>query len=239
MAGAFGDLARLRKYNPWQATPDVAYGKRTFYDPTRELAANAEQANIGIQGASTFSGPQGYAATASAIQGQGAKNAADIMGRYNNLNVTASNQLSDMNVGIFNTASQDRANRDTGLFDKQTIANQNFDNSRNMARQNIRQSFMDAITNRANTFNLNTLNPQFAVSPRSGGMAYNIPGSNRDDWRYRTNSNQPQSESDYYDQIMGDTKMSDEKKAWLLDSKNRNRTGRQDSYYGGYNNSQT
>jgi len=178
-AGAFGDLMGIKKYNPWQATPGVAYGERTFFDPTRELAANAEQVNLGVQGASTYSGPQSFAATAAFLQGQGAKNAANTMASYNNLNVNASNALSDMNTDIFNRASQQRAANATQLFDKQTIVNQQFDNSKNLARQNLRQGFMDAITNRANTYNLNTLYPQFAVAPGSGGMAYNIPGSNR------------------------------------------------------------
>jgi len=179
-AGAFGDLMGIKKYNPWQATPGVAYGERTFFDPTRELAANAEQVNLGVQGASTYSGPQSFAATAAFLQGQGAKNAANTMASYNNLNVNASNALSDMNTDIFNRASQQRAANATQLFDKQTIVNQQFDNSKNLARQNLRQGFMDAITNRANTYNLNTLYPQFAVAPGSGGMAYNVPGSNRD-----------------------------------------------------------
>lgn len=179
-AGAFSDLMRIKKYDPWQATPAVAYGERTFYDPTRELASNAEQVNMGIQGAQTFSGPQSFAATAAYLQGQGSKNAADIMGRYNNMNVQASNSLSDMNTGIFNQAAQQRAGNATQLFDKQTIANQQFDNSKNLARQNLRQGFIDAVTNRANTYNLNTLYPQYAVDPNTGGMTYNIPGSNRE-----------------------------------------------------------
>lgn len=179
MAGAFGDLMRIKKYPPWEATPATAYGERTFYDPTRELAANAEMVNQGIQGASTFSGPQGFAATAAALNAQGSATDANTMARYNNMNVEASNQLSDMNADIFNRAAQNRATQATRLFDKQTIANQQFDNSKNMARQNLRQGFIDAITNRANTFNLNTLNPQFAVGPGTGGMVYNIPGSNR------------------------------------------------------------
>jgi len=178
-AGAAWDKLNIKKYNPWQATPGYALKEGTFYDPTRELAANAEMVNQGVTGASTFSGPQGYAATASMLQGQGAKNAADIMGRYNNMNVSEANMLSGVNTGIMNQTSQQRANAATQLFDKQTIANQQFDNSKNMARQNLRQSFMDAITNRANTYNLNTMYPQYAVNPSNGGMVYNPTGSNR------------------------------------------------------------
>jgi hypothetical protein len=178
-AGAFGDLMNIKKYQPWQATPGYTLEQGTFYDPTRELAATAEMVNQGVTGASTFSGPQGYAATASMLQGQGAKNVADIMARYNNMNVSEANRLSSINTQIMNQAAQQRAQNATQLYDKQTILNQQFDNAKNMARQNLRQSFLDAITNRANTANLNTLYPQYAVDPSSGGLVYNPEGSNR------------------------------------------------------------
>jgi hypothetical protein len=114
------------------------------------------------------------------------------MGRYNNLNVGLANQLSKERSDIMNTASQNKANLDTQLWDKYTIMNQQFDNSRNQARQNLRQSYIDAITNRANTANMNSLYPQYAVDPSRGGFSYfkgdpsKIKATNRsnfkDDW---------------------------------------------------------
>lgn len=180
MAGAWGDMQRIKKYPPWMATPGFTLPEGIFYSPERELAANSEMINQGIQGAATFTGPQGYAATAGYLHGQGAKTAADIMGRYNNLNVTEANRLSDSTNAVLNYASQQRANNATQLYDKNTVMNQQFDNSKALARQKLRQSYMDALTNRANTYNLNTINPQFAVGPGNGGMIYNIPGSNRE-----------------------------------------------------------
>lgn len=171
-AGAAGDLARIKRYQPWQATPEVRLPDATFYDPTRELAANTEQANLASQAQTAFSGPQQLAAANSIAQGQAAKNAADIMGRYNNLNVGLANQLSQERTGIMNAASQNKANLDTQLWDKYTIMNQQFDNSKAQARQNLRNSFISAITNRANTANLNSLYPQYAVDPSTGGFAY-------------------------------------------------------------------
>ena len=175
----FARLMGIKKYNPYQATPGYALKEGTFYDPTRELAANSEMINQGVTGASTFSGPQGYAATASMLQGQGAKNAADIMGRYNNMNVGVANQLNSENTDIMNQAAQQRANAATQLYDKQTIANQQFDNSKNIAKDKFLNTVNNAITNRANTYNLNTMFPQYAVAPGNGGMVYNPTGSNR------------------------------------------------------------
>ena len=176
-AGAAGDLGRIKKYLPYQATPQVRLPDATFYDPTRELAANAEQANMAYQAQTAFTNPQQLAAASSVTQGQAAKNAADVMGRYNNLNVGLANQLPQERTNIMNTASQNKANLDTQLWDKYTIANQQFDNSKAKARENLRSSYIDAITNRANTANLNSLYPEYAVDPSRGGFIHFNPNA--------------------------------------------------------------
>jgi hypothetical protein len=178
-AGSAADLARIKRYMPWQATPQVRLPEATFYDPTRELAANTEMANLALQNSQAFTSPQQQAAANSVAQGQAAKNAADIMGRYNNLNVGLANQLSNEQAGIMNQASLNKANLDTQLWDKYTILNQQFDNSKAQARQNLRQSYIDAITNRANTANLNSLYPEYAVNPMDGGKVYFRPDPNK------------------------------------------------------------
>lgn len=199
-SGAAADLARVNRYLPWQATPEVRLPDATFYDPTRELAANAEQANIQTQGLAAFTGPQALSARSSAIQGQAAKNAADIMARYNNMNVQLANQLNQERTSIMNTAAQQKAALDTQLFDKYTIANQQFDNSMNMARQNLRQSYIDAITNRAKTQALNTLYPNYYTDPSRGGMLTFAPDFSK------IPAEQPDNTNDYYEalRITGD-----------------------------------
>jgi hypothetical protein len=172
VAGAFGDLNRIKRYPPWQATPNVHLPGATFYDPTRELAANAEQANIQTQGLAAFTGPQALSARSAQIQGQALKNAADVMGRYNNLNVGLANELEQNRANILNTASQNQANLDTQLWDKYTIMNQQFDNSKAQARQELRKHYINAITNRAKTQALNTLYPNFQVDSSTGGYVY-------------------------------------------------------------------
>jgi hypothetical protein len=174
-SGAAGDLARVKRYLPWQATPQTFLPEATFYDPTRELAANTEQANLAMQAQQAFTNPQQLAAASSVAQGQALRNAADIMGRYNNLNVGLANQLSQQRTDIMNTASQNKANLDTQLYDKYTIANQQFDNAKALARQKLRQSYMDAITNRAKTQALNSLYPNFQTDPSTGGYVYADP----------------------------------------------------------------
>lgn len=173
-SGAAADLARVKKYQPWQDTPQVFLPNATYYDPTRELAANTEQANLASQFHQAFTGPKSGAI--SGVQGKALDNAANIMAKYNNLNVGLANQLSQERAGIMNQASQNKAGLNTQLFDKYTIANQQFDNSKNMARQNLRQSYMDAITNRAKTQALNTLYPNYYTDPSMGGFMNFNPG---------------------------------------------------------------
>ena len=169
ISGAAADQARINRYLPWQATPEVRLPDGTFYDPTRELAANAEQANIANQYAAAFTDPRRLAAAQAQTQGKALENAANIMGKYNNMNVQLANQLSQQDTSIMNQAAQNKANLDTMLYDKYTIANQQFDNAKAMARQKLRQSYIDAITNKAKTQALNTLYPNFYTDPTMGG----------------------------------------------------------------------
>ena len=168
-AGAFGDLSRVKKYNPWQASSNVDYVDPVLISPERQLSANAEQLNIGTQGAATFTGPQAYNSRFSQMAGESAKNAADILGGVNNANVGILNQAEELNTNIYNNYSQQKAAEATQLFDKQTIANQQFDNSRNQARQGLRQSYIDAITNQRQTQVMNSLFDNYQVNPLDGG----------------------------------------------------------------------
>lgn len=168
-AGAFGDQMRVKKYMPWQATPAVYLPEAVLADPNRMLAANAEQANIMAQNLAAFSGPKALSSRTSQIQGQAAKTAADTLSQYANMNVGTVNNLENIRANIMNQAAQNRAGLATQLYDKNTIANQQFDNAKNLARQNLRQSYIDAITNKEMTYNLNQLFPQYQVHPEWGG----------------------------------------------------------------------
>ena len=65
----------MLKYMPWQAGYNVQLPEGIYYDPTRELAANEEQANIASGAAATFSGPQSLGSRTSEIQGRALENA--------------------------------------------------------------------------------------------------------------------------------------------------------------------
>lgn len=168
--GAFGDLTRIKKQMPWMAPTNTYLTDPTFYDPTRELAATEEATNMAMETVGNFSGPQNLNARLSEIEGQSLKNVADILGKYNNLNVGVANQFEMNNKQILNTASAMKSAATTDLYDKTVIANQNFANARAAARNNLRESFTNALTNRGKTQALNSMSSQYKVDPSSGGL---------------------------------------------------------------------
>lgn len=177
-ANAASDYATINKYNPWQATTPIYTPTPTYFSPERELAENAEQLNIGAQALSSFTGPQAFNSRYAEMQGKGAEQAANTLGRVNNLNVNLANTFSRENAALMNQAAAIRAQEQTGLYDKNTIANQLFDNSKRQAKNTLVNNYVQAITNRANTASLNSLYPQFAADPsRGGSLVFHDPRS--------------------------------------------------------------
>jgi len=169
-AGAFGDLMSIKKYMPWAPGVDLETPRPTFLDPTRELAANAEQSNIATQALAQFAGPQALSARASSVQGTAAKNAADILSRYNNANVNLANQFETNIVNTRNQESMLRQAAASKLYDQNTIANQQYDNSKMAMKNQLRNYYTNAITNRWQTDALNQMYPNYAVDPSVGGQ---------------------------------------------------------------------
>ena len=167
--GAFGDLMGVKKYMPWAAKADLEVPRPTYLDPTRELAANAEQANIQTQAIGQFAGAQAQSARASSIQGTAAKQAADTLSRINNQNVNIANEFATNAANIRNQEQLQNQATNQRLYDQTTIANQQFDNAKLAMRNNLRNQFTNAITNRYQTDALNQLYPQYNVDPSVGG----------------------------------------------------------------------
>jgi hypothetical protein len=169
IAGAFGDLMGAKKYMPWAAKYDLRTPKPTFMDPTRELAANAEQANIQTQALGQFAGPQALSARSSGVMGAASKNAADVMAKYNNANVNIANQFESNISNIENQEQQLNTASQQKLYDQNTISNQQYDNTKRALRNNLLNQTTSGITNMMKTDAMNQLYPQFDVDASSGG----------------------------------------------------------------------
>ena len=170
------DYLGAKKYLPWAASYQPELMDPVYYDPTRELAQQSEQANIANQALAQFTGPQALSARSASIQGQGAKQAADTLARYNNQNVGIANQFEGNNTQIMNEAQRYNQALNKQLYDQNTIANQQYDNTKRALRNNLVQAENTLLTNMMKTDALNQLYPQFAVDPRSGGKMYYTKG---------------------------------------------------------------
>ena len=173
---AAADYFDVDKALPWAARYEPELMDPTFYDPTRELAAQSEQANIANNAMAQFLGPQAASARSASVQGQGAKQAADTLSRYNNLNVGVANQFEGNNAQITNEAQRFNQAQNKQLYDQNTIANQQYKNTKRALRHNLGQAYNTGVTNMMQTDAMNQMYPQYAVDPRSGGYMHFTKG---------------------------------------------------------------
>jgi hypothetical protein len=173
--GAVGDLAGIRKYMPFEVRADFEEPRPTFVDDTRGQGKINAAANVASQVTGQFARAQGQGANLSAIQGANAAAAADLASQTNNQNVNIGNQFEATQVGVRNQENllnQQMANR---VYDKNVVANQQFDNAKRQGRANVRESYNTALTNRAKTDAMNQMYPNYQVGPRSGGLVNYTP----------------------------------------------------------------
>ena len=164
-----------KKYLPYYANYKANIPTPTFYSPERELAANAEQANIMTQGLSNFADPQSFMSNASAVQGKAAEQAANTLGKYNNLNVGVANQFSPMVAETLNKQAMYAAERANELFKGNTIANQQYDNSKRAYFTNLTKSYANAWNNRMNMGDINDSMAYFYKDPNTGRNVFKGP----------------------------------------------------------------
>jgi hypothetical protein len=111
-------------------------------------------------------------ARASSIQGQGAKQAADTLGRYNNANIGIANQFEQMQTNIRNQERLQNQGIAKQLYDQNVITNQEFDNAMRMGNQNKRAAFATGWKNASDIAMLNATSPQYDIDPRTGTVVF-------------------------------------------------------------------
>lgn len=164
-AAAVGDLASINRYYPRMAQFTAEPMKPTYYDPNRELAANAEMANIAGANLAQFTGPQAFNTRFSEVQGKGLANAANILGRYNNLNVGVANQFEQANKQLMNEVNFKNQLAANDFYDKTVVTNQQYDNARRAGRRQAVDYVNTALENRFMTDQMNSLYPNYFVDP--------------------------------------------------------------------------
>ena len=167
---AIDNKFRIKKRYPWTPIEETQSIDPTFQDPTRAIAAIGEQANAAAQTASAFSGPQRAAAVQAKAQGAAAEQIANVSGQVQGANVGISNDAQKTNAMF--AAETERVNKANikKLYDDTMLVEQNYDNAISKANTELTKQIQNAYTNRSDTFNLNSLYPQFNIDPRTGGL---------------------------------------------------------------------
>jgi hypothetical protein len=162
----------VKPYYPWEPMANYEQVRPTYLSPERALAENQSQMNMQLGMLSQFVNPKAFNARASEIFGKGFANAANVIGDVHNRNVGTANEFEQTNVGIRNQEQKENLAHATSLWDKYQATRQNFDNAKRQAADAMFNVAKNAVTNRAYTYNLNQINPQFAVDPNTGGTLY-------------------------------------------------------------------
>ena len=178
IAGDAYDLATLKKYDPWQATPQFEEATPQFTDFRGTAARIGSAASAGAQQINTFAGPQAAAANFANIQ----KGTTDAILRAqeaeDKTNVGVANQFELANTQAKNQFNMYKAGLDTQLWDKNVIANQQFDNAKRALREKLRADFNQGWTNKGMTQTMNAMRDDFAVDPTTGYI-HKKPGFNK------------------------------------------------------------
>lgn len=162
----------VRPYYPWEPMAQYEQVRPAYLSPERALAENQSQMNMQLGMLSQFTGPKAFNARANEIFGKGFANAANTIANVHDRNIGTANQFEQMNVGIRNENQKENLAHATSLWDKYQATRQNFDNAKRQAADALFNVAKQAVTNRAYTYNLNQMNPQFAVDPSTGGTLY-------------------------------------------------------------------
>lgn len=207
MLNSLINLASVKKSTPFEPAVQLQRPQTFYTDPSRALAANAEQMNAARQAAGMFAGPQSrYSFNA----GQYGKNAADIIGQYAMQNVGIGNQAAQQNAAITNQQIQYDAQRAKRLYDADVIGEQQYQNGMRQARAAALQAYTQAHENAANLYNLSsTQSPYYAYNPSRGTTYFRSEQARKD---FYNSNKQDNSNNDYASAWDKAQKLADERK---------------------------
>jgi hypothetical protein len=166
-----------KKYLPHSYPVDFANPDVLYYDPARAVATTNEQSGMARRANTAFAGANSTYRNSALAGKTWAKNL-DTIGQYDNMNVPIGNQYYDKVWEADRIQTMSNADRMTKLYDQNTIANQQFDNTRVADRRNITDGKIQMLTNAMETQAWNQQFPNYNTHPGIGGGMHNS-GYNR------------------------------------------------------------
>lgn len=174
-AGSFLDMKSIRRPTPFEPTVQFQRPQTYYTNPSRALAAIAEQANASRQARAMFAG------SAASIYGSNAeqfgKNQADIIGQYTMQNVGLGNQASAQNTAINNQQIQYDAQRAKRLYDAGVIGEQQYQNAMRQARAAVVQSYAQGETHAVDMYNTREIRSPYFTTDLKGRVKWRGPDS--------------------------------------------------------------
>ena len=161
--------AHVKKYTPWQAPLHYEPYRPVFTDFRGAAARNSAMLNTALNTAAMF-GPEAFVESFNRMAGKASANIGELQEYEDKYNTQVDNEARKINYHGYNEYLGKKSAWDTNLFDKYTIANQQYDNEVAKANADIINTFNNAITNRADQYSQNSLFPNYWIDPRSGGM---------------------------------------------------------------------
>ena len=159
-------------FMPWQPAVQKTNYDFVLEDPTRAIAAINEQLGVSQQAIGAFAGPQSMAARNAQAQGRAALEIANEIGRANQRNTGTINRGLAIQAQYDQMANQEQDRRRVKEYDDTQKVLQTYMDEKNFDREQYADALGSAITNRANTFNLNSIQDYYNIDPTSGGMVF-------------------------------------------------------------------
>lgn len=169
--GALGMRDRSM-YLPWQPAVEIPRVDYVLEEPTRQLADANEQFNILSQALGAFSGPQSMNARVSKAQGDLFKNNAQVFAQVHGRNINTINKGNTINSQLEAGAKREARDRNVKLLDDTNLTLQNYEDEKNVDREQFADLMANAYTNAANAYNLSSIYDQYNIDPVSGGGIY-------------------------------------------------------------------
>lgn len=178
-----------KKYLPYEANINVEQQNPTFYDPRFNVATRQAATNNAMNLMGTYGAGQSMGSNASFLAGQQGAGAAGDIQQINAANVGVANTADAANVTLRNAAREFKAKRATSLYNANTIANQQYDNSLKDYVQGAIGSVNAADKNAAYTYNQNlTESPYYYSDPRTYIRQFRGDTAKKNFWNDMKNS---------------------------------------------------
>ena len=182
-------------YLPWAPDAERIQVNPVLDDWRGAVNANNAAASTMAQALGAAGGTQAVAN--SLLPGQVMLENSKVQNRTNTNNVGIANQYGAMQAQYDMAINAENAKRQTGVYDNTQKVLQAHDNFKNWKVAENAKLQNAALTNRANTYNLNTTYDNFAINPQAGGQI-NITNPNA----LNKVGTQPDQLSAYYDQVL-------------------------------------